>query len=89
MILPHAKALEENSPSSNAMIEMLLYIPLDMDLALHAAPAIALSLDFFLLERKYNRRATTVLAPLLALAYTVGYGSWIEHCGTRNSGMCK
>lgn len=85
MILQKAKTLSDDSPSSNAMIEMLFYIPLDMDLALHAAPAISLALDFFLFERKYSRRVTNFVAPLLALAYTAWYGWWVEHCAAKNN----
>ncbi|KXN85483.1 hypothetical protein AN958_11287 [Leucoagaricus sp. SymC.cos] len=87
MILQKTKALSDDSPSYHAMIEMLFYIPLDMDLALHAVPAIALTLDFFLFERRYSHKAINVLAPLLAFAYTVWYGWWVERCGARNNGM--
>lgn len=88
MILQKATESSDDSPSSNAMVEMFFYLPLDMDLALHAAPAIALALDFFLFERKYSRKATRILAPFLALVYTVGYGWWVEHCSAKNNGIC-
>ena len=71
------------------MVEALVYIPLEMDLALHAAPAISLTLDFFLFESKYNRKATHLLAPLLALSYTVWYSWWAERCGAMNNGACN
>jgi hypothetical protein len=83
------KVIPDDSSSANAMIEVLFYTPLHLDLALHAAPAIALFLDFFLFERQYNRRATTIFAPLLASAFTVWYGWWVERCGAKNNGICK
>lgn len=88
MILQKTREISGDSPASKAMIEMLFYIPLDIDLALHAAPAIALTLDFFLFERKYSQKATYVLAPLVALVYAIWYGWWVERCGARNNGIC-
>lgn len=88
MILQKTREISDDSPASKAMIEMLFYIPLDIDLALHAAPAIALTLDFFLFERKYSQKATYVLAPLVALVYAIWYGWWVERCGARNNGIC-
>jgi len=88
-ILQKSWALVDASSPSNAMIEALVYIPLEMDLALHAAPAISLTLDFFLFEGKYNRQATHLLAPLLALSYTVWYSWWAERCGAMNNGACN
>lgn len=85
-ILQKSWALVDASSPSNAMTEALVYIPLEMDLALHAAPAISLTLDFFLFEGKYNRKATHLLAPLLALSYTVWYSWWAERCGAMNNG---
>ncbi|KAF9453243.1 hypothetical protein P691DRAFT_801584 [Macrolepiota fuliginosa MF-IS2] len=83
VILQKATQLPGDSPSDAT----LFYLPLEMDLALHAVPATSLALDFFLFERKYSRHATRFLAPLLSLAYTAWYGWWVERCGAKNNGM--
>jgi hypothetical protein len=89
MVLQKAKNLSDVSPSSDAMVEMLFYLPLDMDLAMHVAPTVALTLDFFMFESRYSHKAVNTFAPLLALAYTVWYGWWVERCGDRNNGICE
>ncbi len=88
MILQTPREILEDSPSLNVAMEELFYLPLDMDFSLHAAPAITLLLDFYLFERKYNPKTAKILAPLLALTYTVGYAWWVERCA-RNNGMCE
>lgn len=77
----------DGSPSDAAM-GISPHVPLGLDIALHVVPATALLLDFFFFEHKYGPRTTKTLAPLLALAYAVGYGAWVEHCGAMNSGTC-
>jgi len=84
MILQVAR---DSSPSLDVEMETLFYVPLGLDIALHVVPATALLLDFFVFEHKYGPKTTKILAPLLALVYTVGYGWWVEHCGARNNGI--
>ncbi|EKM82775.1 hypothetical protein AGABI1DRAFT_68712 [Agaricus bisporus var. burnettii JB137-S8] len=74
------------TPASDAMVDMLVYLPLHLDLAMHAVPAVALAVDFFIYEQKFGRKST-ILAPLLAFAYAIFYGSWVEHCSSRNNGV--
>lgn len=62
-------------------------IPLGVDLALHAAPGIALVLDFFLFETKYTRHQVTRVAPLSAVLFGFWYVSWVEYCAIHN-GRC-
>lgn len=77
-----------SNSAENTMTDTLMYIPLEMDLALHAVPAVALALDFYMFERKYGRKSTVFLAPLVAFAYAIWYGGWVEHCSSRNNGIC-
>lgn len=69
------------------MVDMLVYLPLHLDLAMHAVPAVALAVDFFIYEQKFGRKSA-ILAPLLAFAYAIFYGSWVEHCSSKNNGVC-
>lgn len=62
-------------------------LPLRIDFALHAVPAIALLLDFMLFEHRYSRRALVLVAPLMSLVATLGYSSWVEFCASKN-GTC-
>lgn len=73
-------------PSSSE--KSLRFIPLEVDLSLHAVPALALSADFLLLERKFSRYETRYLAPLIVVLAAVWYGSWVEYCAGFN-GTCE
>lgn len=64
------------------------HLPLDVDLALHATPAITLLLEFFLVERKYSPFDASRVAPFLALAYGTYYSLWVEYTSNIN-GTCK
>jgi hypothetical protein len=78
---PHLilQALPESSASP--------FLPLTMDLALHAAPCLSLLADFMIFERKYSRKALFYVAPTVTLVCTVWYGWWVEHCALKN-GTC-
>lgn len=87
LILPPAEQSTPGSvePSSaEAAKPALAFVPMGLDLALHAAPAISLLVDFFLLERRYSAKQVRTRASLLAIASGVWYGSWVEHCATHN-----
>jgi len=62
----------------------LIRIPLSLDLALHATPALSILADFFLFESKYQQKDVQVGAPITAAAFTLWYGVWVEHCGKIN-----
>jgi hypothetical protein len=76
-----------SEPTSSSVHANLFRIPLGVDLALHAAPAIALILDFFLLEQRYSKYQTARLAPVAAILFGLWYVCWIEYCASHN-GMC-
>jgi hypothetical protein len=89
LILPPAQVTTEpGEPSSSSEAPQFYKIPLNMDLALHAAPAASLILDFYLLERKYSASQLKYRAPLLAVATAVSYASWAEYCAYKN-GSCE
>ncbi|KAL0573273.1 hypothetical protein V5O48_008680 [Marasmius crinis-equi] len=96
LLLDPSLILQEGEPLTgdplvNESIEklVLVRIPLPVDLSLHLAPAVSLLLDFFVLEKKFEPREVKYTAPLVALAYTVFYGAWVEHCAKRNDGLCE
>ena len=66
----------------------LVYIPLVADLSMHAAPFIALMLDFFLCERKFSWRQLNRVAPVIMLAYGTIYGSALEYLA-KCDGYCE
>ncbi|KAL1686907.1 FAR-17a/AIG1-like protein [Schizophyllum commune] len=77
----------EATPSSSSEMLALMRIPLNMDLALHAVPAVTLLIDFLVFERKYSAGAVRYGAPLAVVLSTVGYGSWAEHCAKYTGGV--
>jgi hypothetical protein len=80
--------LNEGTTPTSATPNDAFRLPLSIDLALHAAPAVFLILDFFLFEKKYNKREANVTAPVAAALFGLCYCSWVEHCGERNDGIC-
>lgn len=89
LILPPVSVTTDPvEPSSAPETPQFYRIPLNMDLALHLAPAASLVLDFFLLERRYTKRQLKSQAPTLAILAAVSYASWAEYCASKN-GSCK
>lgn len=78
----------ESEPSSSAEAPHLARIPVKMDLALHAVPAISLLLDFFLFERKYTTKQATYGGFVVAAASGFWYAWWVEECAKYN-GICE
>jgi hypothetical protein len=76
-----------SEPSSTYETLALAWVPLDIDLSLHAVPAMSLFLDFFLFQRSYSRSDTNHKAPLFAIIFAVWYGWWVERCASFN-GVC-
>ena len=83
LILPRAW-----DSANSAEIPPLVRIPLWIDLALHATPALSILVDFFLFESKYQWKDVQVGAPIATAAYALCYSLWVEHCGKIN-GVCK
>lgn len=87
LILPPAAQSTPGSvePSSaEAAKPDLAFVSLDIDLALHAAPALSLLADFFLLERRFSASQVRKQATLLSVIVGVWYGWWVEHCAVYN-----
>lgn len=76
-----------SSPPSSSAELGLVRIPLWIDLALHAMPALALVVDFMLFEVKYSRKAVVLNAPIATSLFAVWYSCWVEHCAKIN-GTC-
>ncbi|KAK0468981.1 FAR-17a/AIG1-like protein [Desarmillaria tabescens] len=60
------------------------FLPLSIDLSLHAIPGIALVADFLLLEKKYSQRTVARYSIPTMVACTVSYGAWVEWCAHIN-----
>ena len=84
LIIP---AMGADAAGSSSAAPLLFYLPLHVDLSLHAVPAISLILDFFLFEKKYSQREIGA-APFIAVAFASWYAIWLEHCATMNNGIC-
>ncbi|KAJ3782263.1 FAR-17a/AIG1-like protein [Lentinula aff. detonsa] len=76
----------DGEPSSSSEASQLVRIPLHLDLALHAVPAITLLADFLLFERKYSRAELLYGAPAVSILYTIFYAWWVERCASFNDG---
>ncbi|TXT13749.1 hypothetical protein VHUM_01116 [Vanrija humicola] len=72
------------APGPDGTPPALFWIPLWMDLGLHAIPAASLIIDFFLLEKKYQPPTSTRIVTWLATGLGVAYGRWAEHCNKIN-----
>lgn len=81
-------AMGVDTPSSSLSEPAPFRLPLHVDLSLHAVPAVSLILDFFVFEKKYTEREVNVVAPFAAVAFASWYGTWVEHCGKMNNGLC-
>ena len=64
-------------------------LPLSIDFALHAAPALSLLFDFLVLERHYTKKEMDYHVPITVGLYALFYGWWVEHCAARNGNICK
>jgi len=80
--------LVASEPSSSLTVPELIWIPLDTDLSLHAAPAVTLLVDFLLFEKKYTKKQVRIWAPLVTLLCGTGYSCWVEYCASYNK-ICK
>ncbi|KGB74197.1 hypothetical protein I307_06152 [Cryptococcus deuterogattii 99/473] len=84
MLPPTSPDAIQGAPSSSDAGLSLFRIPLWIDLSMHLVPAIALLIDFFLLEKKYPKPFSTYVALFLAAAFGTSYGIWVEHCASIN-----
>ncbi|OBZ75844.1 hypothetical protein A0H81_04141 [Grifola frondosa] len=81
ILMPDPK---EREPSSSSTVPELQRIPLAMDLALHATPAVSLIIDFLAFETKYSRKVSRYGATILAVLAGGSYAYWTEHCAAFN-----
>ncbi|KZS99066.1 hypothetical protein SISNIDRAFT_480648 [Sistotremastrum niveocremeum HHB9708] len=81
LILP---PLPSSEPSSSSAAPALARIPLSLDLALHASPALSLVAEFFLMESKYSRHDVVYKAPIMACLFGLWYSNWVEYCAKYN-----
>lgn len=70
--------------TSSTAVPKFIRLDLNVDLALHAVPALTLLLDFILFERPYSHNAARRGAPLLSVLAALWYGSWVEYCASYN-----
>ncbi|GMK55969.1 hypothetical protein CspeluHIS016_0210250 [Cutaneotrichosporon spelunceum] len=84
MIPPDLQAAPDADIKAASADAPLVFLPMWMDLGLHAVPAAALIIDFFLLERKYRPPMSNKVAIAVAILFTSGYASWVEHCASIN-----
>jgi len=76
--------LVASEPSSSPAVPELIRIPLNIDLSLHAVPAIALLADFFFFEKKYTKKQVQIGTPLITFLCGTGYSCWVEYCASYN-----
>lgn len=86
-LFPHLMMMD-GPPTSEPSAAAAFMIPLSVDLALHAAPGMALLLDFYFIERRYTGHQVARVAPLTAVLFGLWYVSWVEYCATHN-GRCE
>jgi len=84
LFFPTLILLKDPNAESSSSAEPLLRIPLPVDLSLHAAPGVALFVDFMLLESKFSKNEARYGAPLFVFMASLAYASWVEYCAGFN-----
>ncbi|RPD66307.1 hypothetical protein L226DRAFT_195280 [Lentinus tigrinus ALCF2SS1-7] len=87
LLLPHLILMADpnaSEPTSSSTMPEPQRLPLSTDLALHAAPAIALIIDFYLLERKYPKTVSRYGSFVFAAVVGTWYACWVEYCASYN-----
>ncbi|EPT06093.1 hypothetical protein FOMPIDRAFT_1110353 [Fomitopsis schrenkii] len=84
-----ARPIPIDSPEPDELVPSfadpaIVRIPLKTDLAMHAVPAVALLIDFFLIERKYTRRQAIWGGTAMTVLACSVYAPWIEYCSEFN-----
>ncbi|PIL24148.1 hypothetical protein GSI_13901 [Ganoderma sinense ZZ0214-1] len=87
LTMPHMILTEspsERMPTSSHTVPELERLDLTTDLALHAAPAISLIVDFYALEPKYPKFASRYGSVVVAAILGTWYACWVEYCASFN-----
>ncbi|RDX56594.1 hypothetical protein OH76DRAFT_1468122 [Lentinus brumalis] len=87
LLLPHLILMPDpnaSEPTSSSAMPEPQRLPLSTDLALHAAPAISLIIDFYVLERKYPESISHYGSFVLAAIVGTWYACWVEYCASYN-----
>ncbi|KAI0724063.1 FAR-17a/AIG1-like protein [Cerioporus squamosus] len=87
LLLPHLILMPDpnaSEPTSASAMPEPQRLPLSTDLALHAAPAVSLIIDFYFLERKYPKSVSRYGSFVLAAVVGTWYACWVEYCASYN-----
>jgi len=84
LVLFSPKLILQVDPSSPPTAPALTYLPLGVDVSLHAIPIVTLLVDFIFLESKYARAESLYGAPVALSLMAAYYGSWVEYCASYN-----
>lgn len=77
-----------SAPTSSKEAPPPFRLPLSIDFALHAAPALSLLFDFLVFERHYTKKEMDYHVPTVVGLYAAFYGWWVEHCASMNNNIC-
>ncbi|KAI0327178.1 hypothetical protein GY45DRAFT_1347945 [Cubamyces sp. BRFM 1775] len=75
---------ETTVPTSSGRVPKPERIPLHVDLALHAAPAISMFIDFYFLEPRFPKTVSRKGAIILSGIFGTWYSFCVEYCASYN-----
>ncbi|KAI0665102.1 FAR-17a/AIG1-like protein [Cubamyces menziesii] len=75
---------ETTVPTSSGRIPKPERIPLHVDLALHAAPAISMFIDFYFLEPRFPKTVSRKGTIILSAIFGTWYSFCVEYCASYN-----
>jgi len=78
LILQKDPNIEPSSPAA------MYFIPVHIDMSLHAAPGLTLLADFIFLEEKFSKNEAQFVAPTIVILSSIWYGTWVEYCASFN-----
>ncbi|KAI0636804.1 FAR-17a/AIG1-like protein [Trametes polyzona] len=87
LFMPHMIIMsdpEATTPTSSDRVPEPARLPLSVDLALHAAPAVSMFIDFYFFERRYSKSVSRWGSIVLAALAGSWYSWWVEHCASYN-----
>ncbi|KAL1944602.1 hypothetical protein VTO73DRAFT_3032 [Trametes versicolor] len=87
LFMPHMILMadpEETTPTSSSQVSGPARLSLPVDLALHAAPAIAMFIDFYFFEPRYSKSVSRRGSIALAALSGSWYSWWVERCASYN-----